>query len=43
MCASHNWLAGKSLQTSFDEREEEFEAVVGDKQANICKIELKSN
>ena len=28
-------LKGEALQTSLDEREEELEAVVGDKQANI--------
>ena len=33
----------KALQTTLDEREEELEAVVGDKQANISQIEIKSN
>ena len=30
-------LAGKALQATLDEREEELEAVVGDKQAKISR------
>ena len=36
-------LAGKALQATLDEREEELEAVVGDKQANISTIQIKLN
>ena len=36
-------LKGEALQTSLDEREEELEAVVGDKQANISTIQIKLN
>ena len=36
-------LKVEALQTSLDEREEELEAVVGDKQANISTIQIKLN